>query len=199
MAAYLKIVLPEFALSHFDGTKHSPAIPGITPEQFRTEINERVPVQVEKGYAPFCSLIWFENWTNAQAGIVPLTNEALPFIRTEYEARRETELPVLTRYLELPALIRDSSDGNLILRAKYLCVIVYDKDQMAKEGSPIDGDFAVVNILRTMTLEEPPLPPITMMRNALGVAEGGSGVPLDRNKYMESVDFWTRHIAVKPG
>lgn len=29
-----------------------------------------------------------------------------------------------------------------------------------------------------------------MMRNALGKAEGGSGVPLDREKYMESVKFW---------
>jgi len=32
--------------------------------------------------------------------------------------------------------------------------------------------------------------PITMMRNALGKEEGGSGVPLDKTKYMESVKFW---------
>lgn len=184
-----KIVLPEFALSHFDATKHSPAIPGITPEQFELEINERLPETVAPGYAPFCRLMWFENWTKAKAGIVSITSLNQDFIRTEYEARRETELPVLVRFL--PGNIQD-------VRAKYLCVIIYDKEQMAKEGSPIDGDFAVVNILRTMTMEEPPLPPITMMRNALGVAEGGSGVPLDRKKYMESVDFWTRHVAVKP-
>lgn len=29
--------------------------------------------------------------------------------------------------------------------------------------------------------------PITMMRNALGVEEGGSGVKLSRDKYLESV------------
>lgn len=29
-----------------------------------------------------------------------------------------------------------------------------------------------------------------MMRNALGKAEGGSGVPLDREKYLESVKYW---------
>lgn len=185
-----KIVLPEFALSHFDATKHSAAIPGISPEQFELEINNRLPVEICPGYAPFCRLMWFENWTKAQAGIIELTSEFMPFIRNEYEARRETELPVLMRYFP---------GSHLNLQAKYLCVIVYDKEQMAKEGSPIDGDFAVVNILRTMTMVEPPLPPITMMRNALGIAEGGSGVPIDRKRYMESVEFWTKHVAVKPG
>ncbi len=185
----MKIVLPEFALSHFDATKHKAAIPGISPEQFELEINERLPIEVFPGYASFCRLMWFENWTKAQAGIIPITPEVLPFIKTEYEARRETELPVLMRYFP---------GENLELRAKYLCVVIYDKEQMAKEGSPIDGDFAVVNILRTMTMEEPPLPPITMMRNALGVSEGGSGVPLDREKYKASVEFWTKNVAVKP-
>jgi len=185
----MKIVLPEFALSHFDATKHQPAIPDITPEQFEKEINLRQPVLVSTGYASFCKLLYFKNWTNAQAGITSITTEILPFIRSEYEARRETELPVLMRYLP----------GDIIdLVAEYLCVIVYDKAQMKKEGSEIDGDFAVVNILRLMTLEEPPLPPITMMRNALGVTEGGSGVSLDREKYMASVEFWTRNVAVKP-
>ncbi len=32
--------------------------------------------------------------------------------------------------------------------------------------------------------------PITMMRNALGVSEGGSGQALTRDAYMASVKFW---------
>lgn len=36
-----------------------------------------------------------------------------------------------------------------------------------------------------------------MMRNALGKAEGGSGVPLDRAKYMESVKYWEKRAMVK--
>jgi hypothetical protein len=36
-----------------------------------------------------------------------------------------------------------------------------------------------------------------MMRNALGKAEGGSGVPLDREKYKESVAFWVENVAIK--
>jgi hypothetical protein len=47
-------------------------------------------------------------------------------------------------------------------------------------------------------MDEPPLPPITMMRNALGVSEGGSGVALDREKYKASVEFWSKNVAVKP-
>ena len=44
---------------------------------------------------------------------------------------------------------------------------------------------------------EKPMEPITMMRNALGKEEGGSGVPLNREKYMESVNFWEKHAVVK--
>jgi hypothetical protein len=32
-----------------------------------------------------------------------------------------------------------------------------------------------------------------MLRNALGVEEGGSGVPLDRAGYRRSVEFWRTH------
>lgn len=39
--------------------------------------------------------------------------------------------------------------------------------------------------------------PITMFRNALGKEEGGSGIPLDKKKYLESVEFWTNHAFTK--
>ncbi len=39
--------------------------------------------------------------------------------------------------------------------------------------------------------------PITMMRNALGKDQGGSGVPLDAAKYRDSVNFWKNHVAIK--
>ena len=41
------------------------------------------------------------------------------------------------------------------------------------------------------------MPPITQMRNALGRAEGGSGVPVDRAKFEEAVAFWDAHAAIK--
>ena len=39
--------------------------------------------------------------------------------------------------------------------------------------------------------------PITMMRNALGKEEGGSGVKLEKEKYMQSVKYWEKHAIVK--
>ena len=38
--------------------------------------------------------------------------------------------------------------------------------------------------------------PITMMRNALGREEGGSGVPLEREKYNASVEYWRTHAPI---
>ena len=46
---------------------------------------------------------------------------------------------------------------------------------------------------------ETPMQPITMMRNALGKAEGGSGVPLDREKYEESAAYWETHAPIVAG
>jgi hypothetical protein len=39
--------------------------------------------------------------------------------------------------------------------------------------------------------------PITMMRNALGKEEGGSGVPLNKKDYLEAVEFWSKNALVK--
>jgi hypothetical protein len=39
--------------------------------------------------------------------------------------------------------------------------------------------------------------PITMMRNCLGKEHGGSGVPLDREEYAKSVEFWSKYAAIK--
>ena len=41
------------------------------------------------------------------------------------------------------------------------------------------------------------MPPITQMRNALGRAEGGSGVPLDVDAYDKAVAFWGAHAAIR--
>ena len=44
---------------------------------------------------------------------------------------------------------------------------------------------------------ETPMQPITIMRNALGREEGGSGVPLDRAKYEQSTAYWERHAQIQ--
>lgn len=37
--------------------------------------------------------------------------------------------------------------------------------------------------------------PITIMRNEL-ISQGGSGVPINRDAYMKSVDYWKDHAVV---
>lgn len=46
---------------------------------------------------------------------------------------------------------------------------------------------------------ETPMQPITMLRNALGREEGGSGVPLDKQKYADSVAYWEEHATIVDG
>ena len=82
--------------------------------------------------------------------------------------------------------------------ANYLIPILYSREQLVREGTSIAADWGIVGCLYTMTADEIPMVPITMMRNALGVAEGGSGVPLDRAAYRASVAFWEAHANWRP-
>lgn len=41
--------------------------------------------------------------------------------------------------------------------------------------------------------------PITMLRNALGREEGGSGVPLNKAEYEKSVLYWETHATLVAG
>ena len=61
------------------------------------------------------------------------------------------------------------------------------------EGTAIDADWGVVGCLYTMTPEELPMAPITMLQQRAGREEGGSGVPLDREAHRRSVAFWSTH------
>ncbi|KAA6374090.1 MAG: hypothetical protein EZS28_030382, partial [Streblomastix strix] len=62
-----------------------------------------------------------------------------------------------------------------------------------------DGLWGFVGIIPCEQEEELPMAPITAMRNALGIAEGGSGVPINRPSYEKSVEFWENHINVEDG
>lgn len=141
------------------------------------------PVAVLDGYAPFCKLHVHRNWTSTRCLVAPITDANRHLLRSGYEARTRAELPVLVRRFE----------GLEPPVADYLVVILYSREQMAKEGTPIDADWGVVGCMYTATPEEIPMAPITMMRNALGVEEGGSGVPIDREAYARSVAFWDTH------
>jgi len=177
----MSIVLTPFARTRlFPREPRGNTIRDCTPEAFERRLNEEAPVKVLPGYAPFCRLHVHRNWTSTRCLTVPVTDGNRHALRSAYEARSREELPVLVRWFE----------GIEPPVAAYLVAILYSRGQMAKEGTPIDADWGVVGCLYTAEPEEIPMAPITMMRNALGVEEGGSGVPIDRDAYRRAVAFW---------
>ena len=180
----MTIALTEFARTRlFPADGRRTAIQDITPAQFVERLNAEAPERVIPGYAPFCGLHVHRNWTSTRCSVIPITDANRHQLRSTYEARTREELPVLVRWFE----------GLEPPVANYLVPILYSREQMAKEGTPVDADWGIVGCLYTMEPEEIPMVPITMMRNALGVEEGGSGVPLDRAAYRRSVAFWSSH------
>ena len=109
--------------------------------------------------------------------------------------------------------------------ATWLDVILYSRQQIEKENAAMqhkptttpthqpslpplsphlstasaggEWQWGIVSIKPQSECVEIAMLPITMMRNALGIEEGGSGVPLDRAKYAQSVDFWSQHANVQ--
>jgi len=185
----MSIFLTPFARARlFPKERRRNTIQDCTPEEFERRLNEHAPLKVLDGYAPFCKLHVHRNWTSTRCLTVPIGDDNRHLLRSGYETRTKDELAVLVRWFE----------GVEAPVANWLVVILYGREQLAKEGSPIDADWGVVGCLYTMEPEEIPMAPITMMRNALGVEEGGSGVALDREAYRRSVEFWERNANWRP-
>lgn len=180
----MTITLTDFARPRlFPREPRGNTIQDISAAEFEQYLNEHPPLKVLDGYASFCKLHVHRNWTSTKCLSVPITNDNRHLLRSDYEARNSDELPVLVRWFE----------GLEPPIANFIIPILYSREQLAKEGSPIDADWGVVGCIYTMEPEETPMAPITLMRNALGVEEGGSGVPIDRKAYRQSVEFWRTH------
>lgn len=177
----MSIVLTPFARPRlFPKNPRPNTIQDITAAEFEEYLNRHTPDRVFDGYAPFCKLHVHRNWTSTRCLTVPISDSNRLLLKSGYEARNKDELPVLTRWFE----------GVEAPVANWLVVILYSREQLAREGSPIDADWGIVGCLYTEQPQDIPMAPITMMRNALGVTEGGSGVALDRAAYQRSVAFW---------
>jgi len=179
----MSIALTDFARARLFRSNRRNTIQDITPEAFERHLNDVPPLEVLDGYAPFCKLHVHRNWTSTRCLAVPITADNRHLLRSDYEARTPGELPVLVRWFE----------GLEPPVANYLVAILYNRDQLEKEGTQITADWGVVGCMYTMAPEETPMAPITMLRNALGVEEGGSGVAIDREAYARSVAFWRTH------
>lgn len=112
----MSIVLTDFARGRLfprDGRRN--AVQGCMAEQFEQHLNHQPPLKVLPGYAPFCVLHVHRNWTQTRCLTVPITDDNRHRLRSGYEARAKSELPVLVRWFE----------GIEAPVAEYLVVILY--------------------------------------------------------------------------
>ncbi|ETO13679.1 hypothetical protein RFI_23690 [Reticulomyxa filosa] len=174
--------------------------------KFTDKINEYYSVEklpLHDGYAPFCKHLFVPNFVgeSLKDTMLAITDENKHLLKSEYVSRRKEELPVLTRWFDS----KDLQKHNIkIPVAKVVDIILYSREQVCKENASMgikdavcEGDYAIISAKPQSKNGEIPMEPITMMRNVLPLEEGGSGVKLDREKYLQSVEFWQGHARVQ--
>lgn len=192
----MHIALTDFARRNWQPGASGTRVEGITPQDLTDRCNAAVAqgADLVDGYAPFCKHLFLQNNSATRCGFAPVTPDNAPLLRSGYVARRAGEMPVLERWFEGEAPI-----------AQWLDVILYSQAQLRQEAADFpddqtlpECDWGIVSIIGTLQPVEPPMPPITQWRNALGRAAGGSGQQIDPDAYARAVAFWDRHAAVKP-
>jgi hypothetical protein len=185
----MKIKLTDFALRHFDSKFGGTKILNYTPEEFEgriIELTSNVTIEdfnglsykrivglgnttITDGYAPFCKYLAIRNFTKARVGSLPITLENYQYIRSGYSARKEGELPIFSRWLELP--IKPPT-------AEWLVLVLYSHEQLVHEAAlnisatgiqeeVPDCDYGIVAILgQSHPNGADPMKPETMIRNA---------------------------------
>ena len=68
---------------------------------------------------------------------------------------------------------------------------------MEDPAKDIEYDYGIVSVKPQDVDYELPMQPITIFRNCLGKEHGGSGVMIDKDKYMESIEFWSKYATLK--
>lgn len=191
----MRIAITRFALRNWQPGASGTRVEGLSPEALVVRCNRAVgegAVLVE-GYAPFCAHLFLPNDTATRCGFAPITDDNRHLLQSGYRARREGERAVLERWFE----------GVEAPVAGFLDVILYSRAQLEAEAADYghddapDCDWGIVSVIGTLQPAEPPMPPITQLRNALGRAEGGSGRAIDPERYDAAVAFWECHASVR--
>eukprot|EP01134_Creolimax_fragrantissima_P007485 CFRG7485T1 len=194
-----EFVMDAFALRQFNDPNYTGTRVKADPAEFEAKVNEyhtSGQAELVDGYAPFCKHLFVPNFCNVKCGYVAISEENKHLIKTDYEARTEKELPVLVRYFDTSVVEAPT--------ATHLDIILYSREQIMKEneamGNPgydISAPWGIISVKGQNKDYELPMQPITMLRNSLGKAEGGSGVPIVRGEYNKSVAFWRDHVSLK--
>ena len=202
-----ELILDQFSFRSFDKARTNNYI-NMDKEEFLKNVNElyKSESMLVDGYAPFCKHLFVPNFVKGLKSChIEITPETEKLIISKYDSRQKNELPVLIRYIDL-----NSVDKEKIPDAKYLDLILYSKEQILSEMGEMkfeekeiealkkkDFDWGIISIKPLNVDHEIPFVPMTIMRNALGKNEGGSGVPIDRKKYMDGVEFWSKNVELK--
>ncbi|CAG9484109.1 conserved protein, unknown function [Plasmodium vivax] len=196
---FCQVDLDEFCYKQFDSTKKSCSFIPYDKNEFLDKVNELIrqkKIKVVPGYAGFCKHIFVENFTEATVETIEINNKNRDLIKTDYISRRDNELPVLIRWIS-------KKDVKDIIKAKYLDLILYSREQIEKENKETKTVpnrksnclYSIICIKPQNVDYELPMTPITMLRNTL-ISEGGSGINLNRDKYLESVKYWRHHVSI---
>lgn len=172
-------------------------------QRFEDKINEIYhdksnSIELKEGYAPFCKHLFVPNFIkDLKCSIIQINEKNQQYLTSGYVKRREEELAVLSRWFDSKKYQNELEKYKLT--AKYLDIILYSREQILKENEAMKiknnqhSPWGIISIKPQMIDYEIPMDPSTMMRNALPLNEGGSGVSLDHEKYAKSVNFWKKH------
>jgi hypothetical protein len=121
------IKITDFGKRHFDPKFGGTKITTLTVEQVEEYLasqlaaGSNIIAKVMDGYAPFCKLVAVKNVTDARIGTMPIDMANYQYLRHGYSARTEKELPILTRWFELPLPAP---------KADFLIFVLYSKEQI---------------------------------------------------------------------
>lgn len=193
------IVIDNFCIRQFNNNDFPGTQIFYDVKEFENQINilfNSGQFPMVDGYAPFCKHLFIPNFAGVKCGYVKIDDIDQRKIKSGYESRRSNELPVLTQWVD-----RDDVEAPA---ASILDIILYSRDQinlensaMDTENSVVDAPWGIVSVKGQTVGFELPMQPITMMRNALGIDQGGSGVQLDEKSYRASVEFWKNYVSIK--
>ena len=185
---------------NFSGTKVDPEVKDELLEVINDTYQYALSETMLDSEWSFCKYLVLPNEFGVKCAVREITLDIYPYIRTDYSQRTPEELAVLTRYVQLPP-------GFKSAEANYIVLVLYSKEQLQKEFKPKEEgqdfyfddnvEWGVVSIMGTMEPKPDPLVPITIMRNALGIKEGGNSMPINIIEYNKSVEFWRNYILVK--
>ncbi|RHY16136.1 hypothetical protein DYB36_008515 [Aphanomyces astaci] len=211
------LVSDAFCLRQFDDPNYKGTQLHHDKAAFEAKINQLFDdneVTLVDGYAPFCKHLFVPNFVGARLSSAVITADNAHLLQSDYVSRVPAELPVYDTLL--PDACSHSSVRSLVrwfpvsqvtpAVAQYLDVILYSRAQIEAENratghepdaANADVPWGIISVKAQDVPHELPMNPITMMRNALGKDEGGSGVPLTRDAYLEAVAYWSKNAVLQ--